>query len=443
MPETLYILTDLDEYAWLEYLLGEFIRINRPDFNIQIRQLHGSECHGETQAITYSKKPGCGFLIPNRSDQLPDGHVEWLSDKLYICRGTTALDWPGECDYDLFWNAFVFLSRLEEYTCELGGHSIGSYCMKHPRVDKRTFEVPVVNYLFDELAAMIKAWFPALRFRGRIQPVIEFSHDVDYIKKTPQLRIKQTVMNMANVIRSAGKARGGLRDVMDFLISSPSYWCFNEWVALEKTYGIKSVFYVYAGAGKKNLKQWLLDPSYVLTSPLVRQLKTLHSNGFCIGLHGSYESAVNEETLVAEKARLEQAIGFKVTKIRQHWLRYRESITPDLHSRNFDSDSTLGWNDKMGFRSGVASQYCPYNHRVGRGYEHMEIPQIIMDSTIFDYNATDIESALEAAEGILKTAMAVVAPHVSISWHQRTASADYNWHITYENLIKNCHCEYL
>ena len=58
-----------------------------------------------------------------------------------------ANEWEGEYNYDIFWNAFVFLSRLEEYWKEKNKKQIKSYVKNHPRKEKATFDVPVVNNL--------------------------------------------------------------------------------------------------------------------------------------------------------------------------------------------------------------------------------------------------------------------------------------------------------
>ena len=197
----LYILTDQKDTRWLQYILEEFSRINLAKFQIRVRDIHQGEEKGEN-TIYYTRDCLSGVCIQNRSDVNPNGRVQWLSDRVFVIEDTLSDESVWACRYDLFRNAFVFLSRLEEYQNEAGGKKIQSYSLKHPRKDKTTFDIPVVNHFFDELEKIIKTNFPKLPFGRKQDPVIEYSHDVDYIQKTPQLRLKQTAFNVFKTFKS-------------------------------------------------------------------------------------------------------------------------------------------------------------------------------------------------------------------------------------------------
>jgi hypothetical protein len=182
-----------------------------------------------------------------------------------------------------------------------------------------------------------------------------------------------------------------------------------------------------------------LDPSYDVRSnqKLVVILKSLLDDDFEIGLHGSYESAVNLQLLEKEKCLLENTLEVQVGKVRQHWLRYRESVTPFLHNQLFQYDSTVGWNDSIGFRSGCASRYRPYNHREQKPFDYQVTPQVIMDSTLFDYGAGRKNLLIAEAMQLLEDVKSLGNTCITISWHQRSCSRDYRWHKTYEQILLN------
>ncbi len=435
----LYVITDQKNFRWLQYILEEFSRINLAFFLIRVCDIH--QQRGKGGNIIYYKRDYLpGICIQNRSDVYPNGRVQWLSDRIFVIEDTLSDVREWACRYDIFWNAFVFLSRLEEYQSEASGKKIQSYSFKHPRKDKTTFDIPVVNHFFDELERIIKTNFPELTFGGKQEPVIEYSHDVDYIQKTPQLRLKQTAFNVfktfksiSSTIRFTDQAKKTVR----FFFSNPSYWRFDYWEEIEKRHNVRSVFYVYAKTGKKNLKSWLLDPSYDIAKniDLQNRLKRLIQEGFEIGLHGSFYSAADEERLVEEKNKLEESIGTEVHKVRQHWLRYEEGITPYLHNKLFQHDSTLGWNDRMGFRSGIAGRYRPYDHRTREPFEYMVTPQVIMDANIYDYGANGLEELEKKATRMLERLQQFKFVYISISWHQRVCSSDYGWQGLYEQIL--------
>jgi hypothetical protein len=445
----LFIASELKDNRWLQYILEEFLRISIAEFTIQICSV--DQVNRDNQnVIFYSKNCASKLTIPNRSYVSIYGNVLWLTKEIFIIDGTLANGWEGVCRYDIFWNAFVFLSRLEEYRKANNEKEIKSYVKNHPRKEKATFDVPVVNHLFNQLELIIKRNFPNLPFGTQQKPVVELSHDVDYIKKTSQLRLKQTAFNGYNSLKSLKNPSAFIHNAkktLSFLFSHPSCWCFDYWESLEKKYLKRSVFYIYVRTKKKDLRSWLIDPSYDVRTDvkLQQKLKQLIYDGFEIGLHGSYYSAAEEKQLFNEKSILEDIIGQPVEKIRQHWLRYEENITPVLHNKFFKYDSTLGWNDHMGYRSGCASRYRPYNHDKQEPFDYMVTPQVIMDSVLFDYSADRIKLQEKKAFFMLNHIQSFKTSHISISWHQRVCNDDYKWHKFYEKILKEklTDCEYL
>lgn len=423
---------------WLKYIIEQFKTINLVNFDIEVI---GFEAKARFDNIIYYTDTYIqnSLNIFNSNEILPTGKIEYIKEGLYILENTNTQDDNFELNYDIFWNAFVFLSRYEEYLSKKNGKHIYSYSLNHPRVDKSSFDIPIVNILFNELESFLKNNFQNLDFWDAKKPIIDLSHDVDYINKTIQLRLKQTAFNSFNTIKSITqpiKFLQNLKKTIKFAFSNPSYWCFDYWQNLEKSHNKTSTFYIYVKNESKSFKSWLIDPSYDIktNTKLQNKLKELYVNGFKIGLHGSYESAKNFNRLKEEKEILEQTLGIKVTKTRQHWLNYFETTTPKSHEKLFEFDSTLGWNDRIGFRSGCACLYNPYDFENQKGYGYQVIPQIIMDSNVYDY--TDDEEIFQKAKDMLTTSKEVSrTTHVSISWHQRVCSSDYKWHKFYEEII--------
>jgi len=431
----LTIKTDIENKSWLIYILEEFRNINLANFDIEILSL--SETSLNTNIISYVNTPTDGLSIYSSNEEMPTNTIEYLQDNLFIHENTKSKNFS--INYDLLWNAFIFLSRYEEYLSEENEKYIYSYSLNHPRSDKRSFDIPIVNVLFNELELFIKKNFPKCTFNNKKEPIINLSHDVDYIEKTIQLRLKQTAFNGYNTLKSITNPKQFIKNIsktFKFAFSTPSYWCFDYWTKLEKKHNQRSTFYIYVKNAKKDFKSWLIDPSYdiKLNKKLQEKLKELKNNGFEIGLHGSYNSAKDFEKLKEEKIILENVLGFKVTKTRQHWLNYFESITPDSHNRLFETDSTLGWNDRIGFRSGCASKFRPYDFKNNKTFNYYIIPQIIMDSNVYDY--TKDEQIFEKTKNMIELSKNISKiTYISISWHQRVCSSDYNWNKFYEELL--------
>jgi hypothetical protein len=411
---------------WLQYLVEEFQRIQEAQFDVQLNSNESSES-------SYSLKSSDGegmFEIP-RGVSAENTQVPYPEFKIN----------SEHFDFDIFWMSFTTLSRVAEWKISLSGKQINSNSFNHPQADKIDFNRPFVNECFAELERMIKLHFPHLKFGNGRGLQIDLSHDLDYLKKTLQLRIKQTAFNGFNLVRTLGQPKNffpQLKKTSNFLLESRTYWCFDFWKELEEKANQRSTFYVYANAQVRSLKTWILDPSYNISSNarLVEKLKSMHSEGFEIGLHGSFNSAEDFDLLKMEKDQLEDALGLEVSKTRQHWLRYNEQVTPRSHSALFKFDSTIGWNDRMGFRAGIGSVYRPFDHENQKPFDHFVIPLLIMDSNIYDYGAGDIQNQIAKGAQLLSGLKSVKNAHVSISWHPRTCSSDYNWHPAYEQYLR-------
>lgn len=437
----LNIHTDLINDSWLAYILEEFKRISGAKFDIQISKETGDK--NQVNTIYYTKNYSKFSYIQRKDHIIPNNNFEWIRKDFFVLKDSMTNNNNSFLCYDVFWNSFIQLSRLEEWHSEKKGNLIHSYAFKHPRKDKTTFNIPIVNYYFEDLKRIITQTFPELTFEKQKNPIIEWTHDLDYIDKTIQLRLKQTLFNCYNLFKGIGngKFKENLKKTIKFLFSNPSYWSFEYWEKLEAKFHIKSTFFIYSKIpeqkkGKNFLKSWLIDPSYDINSnlPLQKKLRELIHKGWEIGLHSSFFSAKNSNLFIKEKKNLEKNIGQSITKVRQHWLSFYENKTSKIHSENISIDYTIGWNDVSGYRSGCASSHHPYDHKNKKAYEHIVIPQLIMDSHIFDYG-----SNMTKTKKILQSFIELRNVNCSISWHPRTCSSDYNWHLEYENLLKFKH----
>ena len=438
------IVTDEIE-TWFKYIWDQFAQINSLNAESRITTysdyLLASQDH-KNRLIEYSieQRLPSGLFIAKRKKFRSDDYV-WVHNDLPVYRDTIEDDIRGN-HYDIFYNAFVHLSRLEEWESEKNGRGIHSYSFNHPRRNKKIWRIPVVNSLFNELEKWIKTKYPDVPFGDRKPPFIEFSHDVDYINKTIQLRIKQPLFNVFKCGKhllqlNFREGVSNFKNGVSFACRKCDYWCFDRWDELEKALDIKSVYYFFAKSEdrKFNVKRWLLDPSYDIAKNgrLKEKCRELISEGSQIGIHGSYFSAEDGSLFKKEKEIIENSIGYEITKSRQHWLNYYESKTPYIYAEvGIEEDSTLGFNDISGFRAGVASIYNPYDHRNNVPFPFKEIALVIMDSHFYDYLDDYAQNHLE---WLFDSMSKVKHFAISVTWHQRVISSDYGWDKGFRTLV--------
>ena len=139
------------------------------------------------------------------------------------------------------------------------------------------------------------------------------------------------------------------------------YWQFDEVMALEEEFGVRSSFYFLNEKRlfrDKGPRDWVNPESWKLFTGRYRVdddeiadvIRRLDRGGWEIGLHGSYESYDDRERLRREKAVLERVLGDDVIGGRQHYLRL-DRPTTWKHQRaiGLRYDATLGSNDGYGF----------------------------------------------------------------------------------------------
>jgi hypothetical protein len=115
-------------------------------------------------------------------------------------------------------------------------------------------------------------------------------------------------------------------------------------------------------------------------------MRLLGERGRDVGLHGSYLSHVSADDLAAQRAQIEEASGAKASGTRQHFLRFDVGRTfAAQEAAGFDHDSTLGYNEALGFRAGIAAPFHPWNASARAPHRLLELPLTVMDGTLFPH----------------------------------------------------------
>jgi hypothetical protein len=128
-------------------------------------------------------------------------------------------------------------------------------------------------------------------------------------------------------------------------------------------------------------------------------IRTLHNEGFDVGLHGSYNSALVPGTLAREKAALARATGVEIRTTRQHFLHWNIRTTPRLQDEaGLTADSTLGFNRNVGFRAGTSLPFHHFDLERGERLELLQVPLIVHDGPLLrsDCLELDVELARES-----------------------------------------------
>jgi peptidoglycan/xylan/chitin deacetylase (PgdA/CDA1 family) len=170
--------------------------------------------------------------------------------------------------------------------------------------------------------------------------------------------------------------------------SADPFHCYERWLEIEEEYGAKSTFFFWPG-WENVKKHHHKDPIYKLNDRVVfdgykcsvsEMMQEIHRRGWEIGLHPSWYAYNDVEELKGQKEALENALGYPVHSIRQHCLHYDIRITPQVHSAaGFKYDSTLGFNNNIGFRFGTCYPWKLFDLKSKNELPILEIPLIVQD----------------------------------------------------------------
>jgi peptidoglycan/xylan/chitin deacetylase (PgdA/CDA1 family) len=209
------------------------------------------------------------------------------------------------------------------------------------------------------------------------------------------------------------------------------YWNFERWAGEESRRGFRSCFYFCPPAPRTRHEY---DAHYTMDDTLefegrrttVRgMVRALAERGFEIGLHGAYLSHLDTEELAREKRQIEEALGQPVAGIRQHFLRFEAARTWPAQARaGFGYDTTLGYNEAIGFRAGIAAPFPAWDAERGAPLDMLELPLTAMDGALFRTMKLDAAAAAAKVREHLERVEAVGGLAVLL-WHPNAAAEEH------------------
>ncbi|HEY3272416.1 MAG TPA: polysaccharide deacetylase family protein [Methanocella sp.] len=210
------------------------------------------------------------------------------------------------------------------------------------------------------------------------------------------------------------------------------YRNFREIIRLEQEYGGQSSFY-FLGNGN-DVRRFRYD-----VEDLAGDLGQIVDQGCEVGLHGGYHTYGNIEAMREEKRRVEHVLNRTICGYRNHYLSFKVPDTWDLLARaGFGYDTTLGYNDRPGFRNGMCHPFRPFSLTTGRPVDIVEIPLAIMDESLFWGNKTFAEAWPLARR--LVDDVAACGGVITLLWHNNVFGSGFReaWIRMYEKILRHC-----
>ena len=210
------------------------------------------------------------------------------------------------------------------------------------------------------------------------------------------------------------------------------YRNFREIIRLEKACGGASSFYFLAKG--EDIRRYRYD-----VGDLGPDLGSIVDEGCEVGLHGGYYTYGSLDAMKEEKRRIEQVLGKPICGYRNHYLSFKVPDTWQLLSQaGFGYDTTLGYNDRPGFRNGMCHPFRPYSRATGKPVDIVEIPLAIMDDSLF-WDRPTFQDAWAAARRLVD-GVEQCGGVITLLWHNTVFGATYQEPMRrmYSKLLQYC-----
>lgn len=310
-------------------------------------------------------------------------------------------------------------------------------------------ETPIANaYLL-----LLSAWL-AIRFEvpegGLVPPgrrcVVVLSHDVDNPVDPTDIGHH---LRAAARATGAGKPLRGLHHMLEAgragsnRIRRPEdrHWLFSEILDAEERLGFRSTFF-FASVPRYGADGHWLDVPYDVTSARFRPvLRDILSRGSEVGLHISYDGRRDPSRIAREMETLRDVSGAELAGSRHHYWHMDRPFWPTLANHGkagLRYDSSIAFNDRPGYRLGIAYPCKLWNPMDGGTIETTQIPCMAMDGAFFFDDRASIDSTLSHVERLLDN-LKQYRGVAAIDWHVRTSypgSAQFrNWGTAYLEIL--------
>lgn len=161
-----------------------------------------------------------------------------------------------------------------------------------------------------------------------------------------------------------------------------------------------------------------------------RQVNRLKAQGFEIGLHG-LDAWLDAGKGACERLRVVEVTGLEPKGVRIHWLYFDESSPVKLEQAGFDYDTSLGFNETIGYRNGTAQAFRP----TGTTWL-LELPLLIQDTALFYPRRMGLnETQAWGRCRQLLDSVGSIGGAVTLSWHTRSLSPERQWDHFYQELL--------
>lgn len=334
------------------------------------------------QLLLVNNALGASFGYGNSSDHqlrtIPALGQYFKEDRLPGPKDPWPLKWDMEADkvpFDVFEAIFFLISRYEEVWADEINEQGWLLESKHVLIQHNQFQSPLVDQWIRELWS----WVTLVPVEKQ-KTSYSLSHDIDVLYRfRPAYKMLRTVSAAIYHRRGWSHLRRTLGLMKDYVLRHQNDpYDVYDWLITDKSGFSSKTLYLMMGG--ETAHDNLYSPQDQALQDII---DTARGRGYTIGIHPSYNAALDRRLLEQEILTHEQVTGQHPIKSRQHWLRWFWDKTPDMITKSpIIQDSSMGYSRHIGFRCGTGFAYHMYDFKKEQAYTWIEQPLAIMESAL-------------------------------------------------------------
>jgi len=349
--------------------------LDRPQEQVLLRI--GYDLFGEIRKLLSLGQPPANASMP-----VLELHIAFLRNLITAC-GVALIEIPPVPD------GFRFIACL-------------THDVDHPSIRQHKWDHTMFGFLY-------RALFGSLRklFRGRMP-------------------IRGLVTNWVAALKLPFVHLGLARDFwQDF---------DDRYLELEK--GLPSTYFVIPFKNRSGKNSHGPEPKLRATrydaQDIADTIQKLVAAGSEVGLHG-IDGWLDSSRGREELEEIRRLTGVSEIGARMHWLYFNQQSPLALEKAGAAYDSTIGYNETVGYRAGTTQAYKPLE-----ASRLLELPLHVMDTALFYPAYLDLSP--HQASGLLGRMVDNVAQFggcLTVNWHDRSLAPERLWGECYRDLVQD------
>ncbi|HVS90349.1 MAG TPA: hypothetical protein VHF01_19260 [Candidatus Acidoferrum sp.] len=208
----------------------------------------------------------------------------------------------------------------------------------------------------------------------------------------------------------------------------------DHYLELEKD--LSSTFFVipfknYAGKGPQGPAPVFRAARYE-AKDIADTIRKLTTAGCEVGLHG-IDAWLDSSKGRDELEEIRRLMGVSEIGVRMHWLYHVHQSPEVLEKAGAAYDSTIGYNETVGYRAGTTQAYKPLE-----ASRLLELPMHVMDTALFypSHLGLSPRDAMSLLDRMVDNT-AQFGGCLTVNWHDRSIAPERLWDACYRDLVRD------